>query len=320
MYEKTLKEQFSHLNIDNFNVDLSNRFLFLCGGPVDVKLGVPQSFRDRLLSYTASKKAEYHDTFILAETFKDYFRENTYPDLLVFEDDIASISSLIIIFLESPGSLVELGLFCNKREYYKKLLIIAPYDEVQYEDSFIYLGPLEYIKKKNSTSVLTYPWPSKDEREYDNNILEDLCKNIEEKIGGLSQTEQFNKDISGHIALLICQIISVCFPIQLSEVESAIETLKVGKLTQSVISRYLYLLQKMGLIGLFPYSSNKYYYPLYKDKIYVKFGKDRNDVPMDMKKIFMNIRQSFIMLDDSLSIRRCTALKQINSRLKASGK
>ncbi len=37
------------------------------------------SFRDRLLTYTAKHASELHEHFILAETFKDYFKENAYP-------------------------------------------------------------------------------------------------------------------------------------------------------------------------------------------------------------------------------------------------
>lgn len=314
MFEKAIKQQFEQLDISNFNVDISHRLLFICGGQINVSADIPPSFRDRLYSYTACKDRALHDYFILAETFKDYFKENTYPDLLTFEDDIASISSLIIIFLESPGSLVELGIFCNRPEFYKKLLIIVSSQETYNEDSFIYLGPLQYIKSKAQSSVLTYPWPNSDDIKYDNDILEDLCENIKSKLDTMPKTEQFNPKISGHLVLLISEIISLCFPIQLGEIELALSCLGL-KVSQKEVKRYLYLLQKTGIVDLLTYSSNKYFYPLLKNKKWVKFGKTKENNPMDNQKFLMNIRQSFVTLSDALSKRRYTALKQINLKI-----
>lgn len=311
-FEQAIKTQFEQLNVSNFNVDISYRLLFICGGEVNGQAIIPPSFRDRLFLYAAKNTPELHKHFVLAETFKDYFKENAYPDLLIFEDDIASLSSLVIIFLESPGSLVELGIFCNKPEFYKKLLIIAPEEQTSNEDSFIYLGPLEYIKRKDSSSVLIYPWPEKDSK-YDINILEDLCVNINNKLNSISKTEQFINDRSGHLALLIGEVINLSYPIQLNEIEVALNSLGV-RLSLKDINRYLYLLQKMKIIGLLSYSSNKYYYPLEKNR-WIKFGKNKNDHPMDMQKFFISIRQSFVMETDLLSKRRVTALKQIQSKL-----
>ncbi|EEL6956448.1 hypothetical protein GJW95_22055, partial [Salmonella enterica] len=276
---------------------------------VDVRAPIPPSFRDRLLTYTAKHASELHEHFILAETFKDYFKENAYPDLLVFEDDIASISSLIIIFLESPGSLVELGIFCNKSELFKKILIVASAEEVSGEDSFIYLGPLEYIKKKVSSSVVIYPWPDPEVLKYDNDFLDDLCVNIKEKLSSIPKTEQFSKDNSGHIALLITEIISLCAPIQLSEIESALNSLGFN-ISTKIINRSIYLLQKVGFIDVLSYSSNKYYFPL-KERKWVKFGKTKDNKLIDNQQLKMKVRQSFVTLTDPLSKRRITALRQI---------
>lgn len=316
MFEKAIREQFQQLDISNFSVDISHRLLFICGGEINATADIPPSFRDRLFSYTAKKNQEIHDYLILAETFKDYFKENAYPDLLVFEDDIASISSLIIIFLESPGSLVEFGIFCNRPEFYKKLLIIVSAEVVNNEDSFIYLGPLEYIKRKTQPqpSVLTYPWPNSSDKNYDNDILEDLCENIKSKLDTIPKTEQFNFKISGHLALLISEIITLCYPIQLGEILVALDCLDLGIL-QKDVTRYLYLLQKVKIIESHSYSSNKYYYPMIEDKKWVKFGKTKNNHPMDTQKLYINIRQSFVLQEDLLSKRRVTALRQIQSKL-----
>ncbi|NDL65073.1 retron St85 family effector protein [Acerihabitans arboris] len=314
MFEETITKVFSQLDIDNFNVDLSQRFLFLCGGIINVRSMIPASFRDRILGYTATKEPQLHDYFVLAENFKDYFKENTYPDLLVFEDDIASISTLILIFLESPGSLVELGIFCNKPNFYKKLLIIAPQHETEKEDSFIYLGPIEYIKRKDSTSVAIFPWPDERVADYEEDHLYDLCEQIKSKLALIPKSEKFDKNISGHIALLVCEIITLCFPIQLSEIEQALNSININS-SSKMISRYIYLLQKMGLVKQIAYSTNKYFYPAKKENKRIRFGKTLKNEIIDNMKIFMSVRQSFIDSNDPLSRRRKTVLKLIKDVL-----
>ncbi len=48
-----------------------------------------------------------------------------------FEDDIANISTLVVICLESAGSLVELGLFVNRKSLAQKLHVVAPFEEIE---------------------------------------------------------------------------------------------------------------------------------------------------------------------------------------------
>ena len=140
-FENKLIEEFSKLDSNKFSILLSKHHIFLCGGPVDVTKTIPPSFRDRFIGYAAKNDSHrhIHDALICAENFKDYFKEDRYTDLLVFEDEIANLSTLVLIFLESPGSLVELGIFCTKPNFYKKLVIVAPQKEIQEEDSFIFL-------------------------------------------------------------------------------------------------------------------------------------------------------------------------------------
>ncbi|WP_020407263.1 retron St85 family effector protein [Hahella ganghwensis] len=141
-FEEALITEFSKAKPQDFRVNLKEHKIFLCGGPVDAAQPAPPSFRDRLVAYLECRRRDISKSIILAESFKDYFKENAYSDLLVFEDDIGSICSLVVIFLESPGSLVELGMFCSKPNFFRKLLIVAPNEEIQAEDSFIFLGPL----------------------------------------------------------------------------------------------------------------------------------------------------------------------------------
>ena len=319
-YEDALIAQFGELDVNNFRIILSEPKLFLCGGEINASSKIPPSFRDRLLSHTAAHDADFHELFVLAETFKDYFKENLYTDLLLFEDDIANISTLVIIFLESPGSLVELGLFCNKPHIYKKLLIIAPNDELKSKDSFIYLGPLEFIRKKDNSSVLVYPWPDKDIQDYEDGILYDLCTHIRQKLDNQKRKSQkFTNKNSGHIALLICEVITLSYPILLGEIELAMEAMDID-LKPSEISRYLYLLMKLELVEQLEYSNHNYYLPTDKDQRTIIYGKTKTNKVLEASKIRMSIMQSYVLSKDIQSSKRQYALKQIIKKLKGDTK
>lgn len=318
-YENALIDEFQQLDIDKFSVDLTDNFIFTCGGKVDVRETIPPSFRDRFITYTAEQYPMIHSGIVLAEAFKDYFRENAYSDLLVFEDDIAQISSVILVFLESPGSLVELGMFCSKPESYKKLVIVAPRDEVESEDSFIYLGPLEYIRKKHSTSVAIYPWPDPEVADYDPSQIQDLCHIINEKLGKLDKSQKLSQDDSGHMALLISEIVSICYPILLSDIDLVFQALGVD-ITQSTISRYLYLLTSLELIAKEKYSNYHYYYPVTLNNKRINFSVTRTKKPVDVINLRMRLMQSFINDNDPISIKRKNAQKLIIEKLNGVGK
>ena len=313
-FENTIIEEFEKLSHQKFKVNLSKHHIFVCGGEVNGGAMYPPSFRDRFVSYIDNNEEDIYKSIVLAEKFKDYFKENTYKDLLVFEDEIANISTLVIIFLESPGSLVELGMFASKPNFYKKLVIIAPQEETEREDSFIYLGPLEYIRKKESSSVAIYPWPKNDRKDYDNDYLIDLSETVKTKLSSLQKKVKFNQKNSGHIAFLVYEIIRLCYPVLIGEIEIALLTLEL-EVSRSEVNRHLYLLSKLNLISHNLYSSYRYYYPLLSELKTINFGKSKDGKIVESQKIQMSINMSYVSSKDQQSRKRQTAKKQINAKL-----
>lgn len=313
-YENKLIEQFELFDASNINIDHSVKKIFLCGGEVDIENQLTPSFRDRLLRYTSvsNEQLSYmHDSFVLAENFKDYFKENIYSDLLVFESDIASISALVLIVLESPGSLVELGMFCNKPELYKKLIIVANSNYTDKQDSFIYLGPLEYIRRKEPTAVAEYPWDEKVSK-IDSDSLADLVSVINERLDKYPKTEKLKADNFGHLAFLTAEIISIVYPVLFGEIELVFMALEI-EVSYSDLQRILYLLSKVGLISNRNYgTSYKFYYPYNTELRTARFGQNTKGKVLDHMKLRMLILQSFINESDQLSVRRKNVLKLIN--------
>ncbi|MEZ7863037.1 MAG: retron St85 family effector protein [Aeromonadaceae bacterium] len=315
-YETALITEFECFDYRRFLVNFSKKHIFVCGGLVDITKEPAPSFRDLFLRYCASvSENEIIDSIILAESFKDYFKESTYSDLLVFEDEIANIATVVLIFLESPGSLVELGMFCGKPHHYKKLLVVAPKEHTGSEDSFIYLGPLEHIRRKENTSVTIYPWPSNTVNNYDVEYLFDLKCLLLDKLRSSSKQISFQAENSGHVAFLIYEIIRLSYPILIGDIELALSALQLD-LSEGEIKRHIYLLTKTNMIDCNLYSTYKYYYPLYPSLKTINFGKTKDNKVKDSASIQMNINQSYILDDsDSAARKRRTAKKEINKKL-----
>ncbi|EAO3268518.1 hypothetical protein E3I05_22510, partial [Salmonella enterica] len=130
-YEDKVANHVSEWEMKNFRVCYDDQVIFLCGAEVLPKGSVQTSMRGHFYHYCLDKNKDIADKIILAENFKKYLQNNHYPDLITFEHDVASISSLVVIFLESSGSIAELGVFCNISDVNKKLLIFVPSEEVE---------------------------------------------------------------------------------------------------------------------------------------------------------------------------------------------
>ena len=312
-YEDILKNVYQKYDSSKCKVLLDKLKVFVCGGLVDVKQTVPPSFRAWFFQECANVDSKLEPLLIVAESFKDYFKDDIYTDLLIFEDDIASISSLIVIFLESPGSLVEFGAFGGRAEFYKKLLVIVPDDADK--DSFINLGPLTHIKRKCDTSVVFYPFPKKGV-EYDKEIVHTLINDTEKKLSRLDKTQGFDKNNRAHVILLVLEIIRLSFPITLTEIELTLQAFDIS-LNQSEVKRFLYLLEKLEYIRFYEYSTYKFYHPSneYKETPFVKFGRNNNNISFDESGHKTMLLQSYLDSYDDISQKRKAALKFIKAKM-----
>jgi hypothetical protein len=311
-YEKELKIQFSMLEFEKFKVNMFPPKIFVCGGSVDTGKLIPQSLRERIKNHLYDNNRELFNALVMAESFVDYFKDGAYSNLLQFEDDIANISTLIIICLESAGSLVEFGMFCNKKEVQDKLLVYVSSEEVATKNSFIFLGPLQDLKNRSIANVATYPFPSPDIPQYDE--IELVIHDLENRLDSVRKHNSFDSENSGHLALLIYEIITLAEPIKLTEIKLALIHLRFDDITTKDITRLLYLLEKLSLIGEEEYSTVPYYYAIKRDLKRLSFGSKKNGGVFNRDAAFMAIRQSFIPFEksDEVAKKRYYVTKRIN--------
>ncbi len=120
-----------------------NGLIFLCGANKDIN--TPSKRREAVKRFIESCSQDYR--VVYAEPFfEEFSKENSRRkefNLLDLEDDISSISDLIIIILESPGSICELGAF--SRALFRSKLVVINNSDYLNQDSFINGGPLKAV-------------------------------------------------------------------------------------------------------------------------------------------------------------------------------
>lgn len=149
MFEEISKvineDVFPRLKTRNLNV-------FLVGaGPGNLK-----SIRDSIRKELITRR--YHnwlDVYYPEELFEELLGRGKHFDLLSLENLLAESVHAVVIILESPGAIAELGAFANHKELCNRLVVIV---DVKYRKakSFIALGPIRYLKKKTKSIVIDH--------------------------------------------------------------------------------------------------------------------------------------------------------------------
>jgi len=273
--------------------------IFLCGGPTDPSdPNHYPSVRDFIHKYIQSKHPDVFKKIKLAEEINDWYRDGLYKDLLSFEKDLAGLSAVIILFVESPGSIAELGFFCQEKEIMKKALIFMHTDHYDDETSFIKLGPIKYIERKYMKSIETYRWlKSKNVQNEDwdeeslKEIAPDITKTIMDRVGDIREGQKWDVKIPGHLILFICDIIDIMKIVKMSEIETVLRILDF-RIAEGDIEKYLFILKKLGLIKKVSYSSERYYVALISEP-FIKYSYTKGAIANDRWRWKMMFRELF---------------------------
>lgn len=260
----------SKISIENLRVDISSPIIFICGGAADGADEEPLSIRHALIRCLVKNRALQ---LIIAEDYKDWIHDSTYKDLMTFEDDIAQISSLIVLVLESPGSLTELGLFSSNLEFISKLIVLVS-TKHHNEDSFIRLGPIRYLESMSNYCVYAYPWDPRQPSRTITPHISDIENDIANFLKEADKSEKFSPDNNGHLAFLIYEIISLLRAAKLKEIHDFLGAVGIP-IKQDKIKRIIFLLTKVYFIEKVRHGNVDYYLPLEEQKKIIFQGIDR---------------------------------------------
>ncbi len=137
---------------ETLRVHAPKPILLLCGGKIDVTSPEYSSLRDAYSRICTNEPFSKYKTLI-PEEINPFFPDGNYDDWLEYENDLAQISDVILLFSESFGSAAELGAFCVAPDISPKLLVGI--DQNSYDDgSFIKYGPIRYLRNRHGASAL----------------------------------------------------------------------------------------------------------------------------------------------------------------------
>lgn len=269
----------SSIDLDASKVLNSPSLIFLCGGPVGTGNGIRPSLRGLFHQRLQQDHPELDSRVLLAEDANKWSKTaKHYDHLSDLEDDLASLSAVIMLFVESPGSIAELGAFCHEKAFRKKLVAVLEHHH-QGEESFIQDGPVASLKKYDSRSVLFYPWLGQPNehgvRQLDpdgaKETVERLLERLLEEMSKVSKEERFNSGSAGHCILLVADLVKLGVIIKLSEIETLLAAVGLRREGRR-LNRYLFLLEKLKLIEKTQYGHNTYYLGCGSPNEYIRYS------------------------------------------------
>jgi hypothetical protein len=137
------------------------KLVFICGGKASGITNSPASMRELLLTYAASNGGvgKFGDAnILLAEEAMIALAKSNFGNLLDLEEYIAAIVDAVLLIVESPGSMCELGAFVKTQEIREKLIVVMPSDYINVP-SFITKGAISFLEENHPTAqVLGFHW------------------------------------------------------------------------------------------------------------------------------------------------------------------
>ncbi len=257
------------LNVNGLRIRNFPSHIFLCGGS---KTKESDDYaRDSFLQYLRVKHPELEKRVVLAEKVVEWFADGFYDDLLSLEKDLAHLSVLTVLFVESPGSIAELGSFSLLKPVAEKLLPV--FQNCFFESgSFIDLGPRRYLKKEYNLNSCFYSWnpqppPGGPAQPFSTDDAANLAALIAEQIAQASaaQTVKFKAEDPGHLMLLLADLVSLLVISRLCDLHELLDGLaltvdgKPYKVSEKQLKRFLFLLRKLHIITKFQHGHEQYY-------------------------------------------------------------
>ena len=243
----------SQLDIHSCRVELSQApIVLLCGGKVPSQHGTGSAS----LRHAVTQAQTNFEVF-RPEEITDWQTDAIYKNLLDFEQDLASICTLVVIVLESPGSIAELGAFSQFEELRDRLTVFAPSN--MDPESFIELGILRYIEKESSSRVKRYPWNPYSGPVFDDEFVGNVVADIGAELNELKKSQKFNFSLRSHSTVLICELLRHFIALKEGEI---VKYLGMVGNTVDDIHRFrglLFLLEKFRVISKEVYSDSTFY-------------------------------------------------------------
>lgn len=284
-------------------------FIFLCGGPTDATSHRPVSIRDAIYRELV-KHPGFDERIRVAEEFKNWAADAIYRDLITFERHLAELSSVIVLALESAGSIAELGLFSAVDEFKKKLLVFVETDHYN-SNSFIRLGPIDYLERQHGNAAQCHRWKSANNKapfdpEAAESLKQELAEPIKSRASEHIPERPFDKNGWLDVALLVCDLLGLYSALTIRELREQLGLLGCER-SESELRQLLYLLSLVRLVAMEPRGDQRFFVTL-DDRQHVGFSLiDRTFDPM-------RFRSDLLRHYEKEERKRFRAIQEVRSR------
>lgn len=250
------------------------KIAFLCGGTPTPIFDTQNNKRyfPSVRSFVAAKLQVVCSSlvFVNAEDVKDWSSYNIYSDLIEFERDVAHICKSIVLFVESPGSIAELGSFVVIKEISRKLIVFVNKGLIT-EDSYLALGPLKKLDSTNS-NIHYIEWSF--EPKLINNLKENIllessmshwdayvCQSIKDSIDNSTRVDRESEEHNRTKEILFLHDLVVLFS-SLNEEEINNYFKVTGyEISKQKLAQGLFCLKKLNLIKSVKAGAKTFYIP-----------------------------------------------------------
>ena len=202
------------VDLGGFIVQNLPDYIFLCGGNL---ADYDHALRAHFYKQIDLTDPDLFKKIRLAEDAdKWYLSRVLYKDLLELEEYVAGLSACILLFLESPGAIAELGVFSQTPNLKEKLVVVIE-ESFYAEDSFIRHGPIERIEKTMPENVWSYPWLTKSDGKISDTVdieisrttLDSVIKDLRLALEKHPKRCKFQHQDHGHRLLLIADLVKL---------------------------------------------------------------------------------------------------------------
>jgi hypothetical protein len=187
----------THLQRTRYRFRRLDPVVFLCGGAGSKSR---DALRDYLKKYSPDLDVFY------AERVWESIAKLGERDALQMEADLAELADIVIVIVESAGTIAELGAFSVSEPLRKKLLPLVD-EKYQHESSFLATGPLRWIDNESDFKPTIYTSLK---------FITTAADKIEDRLKRIPASHSVKvSDLAAspkHLLFFICDLIAVIYP------------------------------------------------------------------------------------------------------------
>lgn len=277
-----------------FTVHHAPDYIFLCGGRLD---DLTSSLRAQFYEKKVKADPDLLSRIQLAETADSwYLSRREFAHLLELEEHLAGLSACVLLFVESPGAIAEFGAFSQMRVLKEKLIVVVEESHFD-QQSFIRNGLIEQTMLDRPDSLLSYPWltpaigsaPRVIEPVSAGETLNEVERAVQRFVASKPKSSRFDHADHGHRMLLIADLIRLNVIFVQNEIQELLAYLGVA-LKAPELKKYLYLLEKLEIVGKKRYGNLDFYVAGSQAKDFIHYAPKS---PADRMRLRALLREEF---------------------------